>query len=79
MLADERIAALGLKAASEIEPKKPNGLNIEGLAANRDGNTVELENELMELNQNTLSHALETHLVTGTLLKMRLAITGKAA
>jgi len=34
---------------------------------------------LMQLNQNTLAHALETHLVTGTLLKMRLAITGKAA
>jgi len=55
------------------------GVDGTALAANRDGNTVELENELMQLNQNTLAHALETHLVTGTLLKMRLAITGKAA
>ena len=55
------------------------GVDETALAANRDGNTVELENELMQLNQNTLAHALETHLVTGTLLKMRLAITGKAA
>ncbi len=48
-------------------------------AANRDGNSVTLENELLELNQNTLSHTLETQMVTGQLLKLRLAITGHQA
>ena len=48
------------------------------VAANRDGNTVQLESELMKLNQNTLAHTLETQLVTGTLLKLRMAITGRA-
>ena len=40
--------------------------------------TVQLESELMKLNQNTLAHTLETQLVTGTLLKLRMAITGRA-
>ena len=43
-----------------------------------DGNTVSLEHEMMQLNQNVIAHMLETQLVTGTLLKLRLAITGKS-
>jgi flagellar basal-body rod protein FlgB len=43
-----------------------------------DGNTVQLENELLKLNQNMVEHTLETQLVTGSLLKMRMAITGKS-
>lgn len=43
-----------------------------------DGNTVSLEHEMMQLNQNAIAHTLETQLVTGTLLKLRLAITGKS-
>src|SRR6185436_7691245 len=39
-------------------------------SSNRDGNTVTLENELLELNQNTLAHTLETQMVTGELLKL---------
>lgn len=49
------------------------------VASNLDGNTVQLENELLNLNQNTLAHALETQMVTGALMKLRLAITGRAA
>lgn len=45
----------------------------------RDGNTVQLESELMKLNQNSLEHTLETQLVTSSLLKLRHAITGRAA
>jgi flagellar basal-body rod protein FlgB len=43
-----------------------------------DGNTVHLENELMQLNQNGVTNALETQLVSNMLSKMRLAITGKS-
>jgi flagellar basal-body rod protein FlgB len=43
----------------------------------RDGNTVNLESEMMQLNQNTVAHAVETQMVTAKLLKLRLAITGK--
>jgi len=44
----------------------------------RDGNTVNLEKEMMELNSNMLAHSLETQLVSGALLKLKLAITGKS-
>jgi flagellar basal-body rod protein FlgB len=71
--------AMGAKDVSKISSLSP-GLveDHTAIAANRDGNTVQLESELMKLNQNTLAHTLETQLVTGTLLKLRMAITGRA-
>jgi flagellar basal-body rod protein FlgB len=47
------------------------------LANTRDGNTVQLETELTQLNKNFLEHTLETQLITGSLLRLRLAITGR--
>jgi flagellar basal-body rod protein FlgB len=44
-----------------------------------DGNTVHLENELMQMNQNSVAHSLETQLVSGMLSRMQMAITGKDA
>ncbi|HTH47107.1 MAG TPA: flagellar basal body rod protein FlgB [Candidatus Limnocylindria bacterium] len=52
------------------------GVDLNAVASNRDGNTVQLENELVQLNQNSMEHALETQLITGSLLRLRLAITG---
>jgi flagellar basal-body rod protein FlgB len=43
-----------------------------------DGNTVQLETEMLKLNQNTVEHSLETQLVSSQLMKMRMAITGKS-
>jgi len=48
------------------------------VATRKDGNTVQLETELLKLNQTFLEHQLETQLVSGTMLKQRLAITGRA-
>jgi flagellar basal-body rod protein FlgB len=64
----------------QIRSLRP-GLEVDaGAAAARgDGNTVQLENELMNLHQNSMAHTLETHLITGALLKLRLAITGRPA
>jgi flagellar basal-body rod protein FlgB len=45
----------------------------------KDGNTVQLEAELIKLNQNFMEHQLETQLVSGAMLKLRLAITGRAS
>jgi len=42
-----------------------------------DGNTVTVESEMLKLNQNTFEDALETQLISASLAKMRLAITGK--
>ena len=49
------------------------------VAQTRDGNTVQLETELLELNKNSIASTLETQLITGNLLRLRLAITGRAA
>ena len=46
-------------------------------AASKDGNTVNLEQELMRMNQNAMTHSLETQMVSNMLAKMRLAISGK--
>ena len=45
----------------------------------RDGNSVSLEQEMSQLTQNTIAHAVETQLVTNTLYHLRMAITGKSA
>ena len=50
----------------------------DAIANTRDGNTVQLETELTQLNKNFLAHALETQLVTGSLLKLRLQGPGLA-
>ncbi|MGC8744160.1 MAG: flagellar basal body rod protein FlgB [Verrucomicrobiia bacterium] len=42
-----------------------------------DGNTVQLESELVKLNQNNMEHTLETQLISSSLLKLRLAVTGR--
>jgi flagellar basal-body rod protein FlgB len=44
----------------------------------RDGNTVSLEKEMAQLNQNALAHGLETQLVSNMLLRLRMAITAKS-
>ena len=48
------------------------------VSSKRDGNTVQLESELVQLNKNLLAHTLETQLVSGNLLRLRLAITGRS-
>jgi flagellar basal-body rod protein FlgB len=46
-------------------------------AGSKDGNTVHLEQELMKMNQNAVTHSLETQMVSNMLAKMRLAINGQ--
>ena len=53
-------------------------VDTNAVSQNHDGNTVTLEDELLAMNQNTLAHALETQLITGDMLKLRMAITGHA-
>lgn len=52
--------------------------DLTAVPSSKDGNTVHLENELMQLNQNEITHALETQMVGSMLSRMRLAITGKS-
>jgi flagellar basal-body rod protein FlgB len=49
------------------------------LAANSDGNTVQLESELVKLQQNSLAHAVETQFISGSFARLRLAISGRGS
>jgi flagellar basal-body rod protein FlgB len=62
---------------TQIESLAPSLVKDAGSPVGKDGNTVHLESELMQLNQNSMAHALETQLLSGALAKMRLAITGR--
>ena len=63
--------------AQQISSLSPSlAVDTTAKAASKDGNTVHLEQELMRMNQNAMTHSLETQMVSGMLAKMRLAITG---
>ena len=55
------------------------GLDLDrnAVARTADGNTVNIESELLAMNQNFLENSLHTRMITGRLLKLRLAITGR--
>ena len=73
----ERACAAGNpQQISALKPRLAPDPNA--VPGSRDGNTVHLENELMQLNQNAVSHVLETQLLSSLLSRMRLAITGKS-
>lgn len=44
------------------------------VAQNRDGNSVQLEKELMHLQKNMVAHHMQTQMITGTLAKLRSAM-----
>ena len=73
----ERASAAGdVQSLNTLKPSLAVDLNAE--AVSRDGNTVNLEKELMLMNQNGLAHSFETQMVSNMLSRMRMAITGKS-
>jgi len=77
---EELSRALASKDGTAIGQLKPSlGVDQTAVANTRDGNTVQLENELIQLNQNTLAHTVETQLLSSKLLQLKLAITGRSA
>lgn len=70
--------ALAGERSADIKSLQPTlAQDPEAVSSRRDGNTVDLESELLHLNQNTLAHTVETHLITSSLLRLRTAITGR--
>ena len=70
--------AAGAGNAQQIANLSPSlAVDTTAQAGSKDGNTVHLEQELMRMNQNAMTHNLETQMISGMLQKMRLAITGK--
>ena len=62
----------------QIESIKPTiAPDTSAVPNGRDGNTVNLEQEMMILNQNMLAHTVQSQLISDTLIKLRLAISGK--
>ena len=47
------------------------------VAQNRDGNSVQLEKELIYLQKNMVAHHLQTQMLSGTFDKLRSAIRGR--
>jgi len=71
----QAVASKDAGSIAEVQPQL--AVDPSAVAVRKDGNTVQLETELLKLNQNFLEHHLETQLVSGALLKLRLAITGR--
>ena len=71
--------AVANRNAQEIASLQPAlAVDSQAVSGRSDGNTVQLESEILKLNQNTLEHSLETQLVSNEFMRMRLAITGKS-
>ena len=64
----QQIAALNPQLA--VDPN--------AVAVSPDGNTVNLESELLEMNKNSLAGTLQTQLITTDFYRLRMAITGKS-
>jgi flagellar basal-body rod protein FlgB len=60
---------------SNLQPQL--AVDATAITGRSDGNTVQLETEMVKLDQNTVENTLETQLVTEKLARLRLAITGK--
>ena len=76
--ASELQQAVASKDAARIASVQPQlAADPTAVAVRKDGNTVQLETELLKLNQNFMEHQLETQLISGNMLKLRLAITGR--
>jgi flagellar basal-body rod protein FlgB len=71
----ERACASG--NAQQIASLEPT-LTVDASAVpnSRDGNTINFESEMLQMNQNTMAHALETQLVSSSLMRLKMAITG---
>ena len=71
------------RASVSADPQQINSLqpslavDANATPSSLDGNTVHLESELMQMNQNSMTHALETQLISGMFSRMQMAITGK--
>jgi flagellar basal-body rod protein FlgB len=71
---NQAIASNDPDQLAAIQPKME--VDPTAVAQSSDGNTVNMETELANLQQNTLSNSLETQLVSYTLVRMRMAIAG---
>ena len=60
--------------SDDLKPQLAEDLTARSLRP--DGNTVEIERELMAMNQNAVQHEFLTELVSGNLKQLKMAISG---
>ncbi len=79
--ASELRARLGqagsVRSFSGIEPKLVEDLNARSVRP--DGNSVEIERELLEMNRNTVEHDFLADVVSRNIKQLRMAITGRTS
>ena len=71
----QAIAAKDTRMLAALTPSV--AVDPTAVARTQDGNTVQVEDELLKMNQNAMEHQMEVRLVNGTLNYLKLAITGK--
>ena len=70
--------AIGTGRPSALNGVKPAiGIDQTAVAQNRDGNSVQLEKEMMYLQKNFVAHHLQTQMLGGTYNKLKMAIRGR--
>lgn len=76
--ASDLSGAINSQSRSGVENLRPSvGVDFKALAQNADGNTVQLEGEMLHMQDNTLAHQMQTQLITGALQKLRYAISAR--
>jgi flagellar basal-body rod protein FlgB len=72
-------AAISSGNTANIAGMQPQlAVDTSAVSGRADGNTVQLESEMLKLNQNTLENSVETQLVIESMTRMRMAITGRS-
>ena len=74
--ASELKRAIGTQNVGSVGQVKPQiSVDQTAVAQNRDGNTVQLEKELVLLQKNMIAHQLQTQMISGRFSKLRQAIS----
>jgi flagellar basal-body rod protein FlgB len=71
------MAAGQLPADAGLKPRLVEDLSARSLRP--DGNTVEIERELLAMNQNSVQHEFLADIISSNLKQLRVAITGRTA
>lgn len=74
----ELARAMDIGNGAQIQSLKPSlVVDQDAISLNRDGNTVEMEGELLAMTQNTIAHSFLTQMMTDSFQELRTAITGR--
>jgi flagellar basal-body rod protein FlgB len=72
----QAVASQNPEAVASLQPQL--AVDTGAVSGRSDGNTVLLETEMLKLNQNTVENTLETQLVSTSLSRLRMAVTGRS-